>query len=312
VGQSTARASYMGSAGDASLLLSSEIELIVGELKNENGLASQSARRITDLIQRFGCFVSRNGRISTLREVRAEHARAFIEARSESGDPAVATMHLRRSAIRTLFQTARSLELCDHDPTLDLTLPPKCGRRSRILRDDEVMLCRSHSAPTLHETRQPAAWALAEATATTSELSHAVLSDLDLRNERVWLHDGSTTFSRWGFVSPWGLEQLERRARILRRSRGSEAPLVYQGKGSAESRTASCCVAITDSLRRAGLARDPAVSPASVRGWAGAKILFDTGSIQEVARRLGVRSLDRAARLVGHDWDDSSFLGEDT
>jgi integrase/recombinase XerC len=40
----------------------------------------------------------------------------------------------------------------------------------------------------------------------------------------------------------------------------------------------------------------------SVAAWAGRRVLDDTGSIEAAARTMGVRSLDRAARLVGHDW----------
>jgi integrase/recombinase XerC len=64
----------------------------------------------------------------------------------------------------------------------------------------------------------------------------------------------------------------------------------------------SACVAIEDVLTRAGLARERDVRPASVAAWAGRKILEESGQIDEVARRLGMRSLDRAARFVGFDW----------
>lgn len=37
--------------------------------------------------------------------------------------------------------------------------------------------------------------------------------------------------------------------------------------------------------------------------WAGWKVFEEeTGSIEEVARRLGMRSLDRAARFIGLSW----------
>jgi integrase/recombinase XerC len=65
----------------------------------------------------------------------------------------------------------------------------------------------------------------------------------------------------------------------------------------------SACVAIEDVLTRAGLAREADVRPASVAGWAGNQILDETGHIDEVARRLGMRSLDRAARFIGFDWN---------
>jgi integrase/recombinase XerC len=58
-------------------------------------------------------------------------------------------------------------------------------------------------------------------------------------------------------------------------------------------------------LRRAGLASEPDVRPVSVPAWVGVQVLAETGRIDEVARRLGVRSLDRAAALIGWDWTES-------
>ena len=67
-----------------------------------------------------------------------------------------------------------------HDPTLDLVLPARSSLAARPLADDEIALGRSFSVKTLGETRQPAAWALAEATARTSELSAIRIRDVDL------------------------------------------------------------------------------------------------------------------------------------
>jgi integrase/recombinase XerC len=58
-------------------------------------------------------------------------------------------------------------------------------------------------------------------------------------------------------------------------------------------------MALRKNLDRAGLRRDPRVRPLSIRAW-GARRLYDDGSdIEEVARRLGVRTLDSARRIIG-------------
>ncbi|MFJ9595544.1 hypothetical protein ACIRS3_22640 [Streptomyces virginiae] len=63
------------------------------------------------------------------------------------------------------------------------------------------------------------------------------------------------------------------------------------------------CVALRDLLRKIGLDGEPEVTPASVTARADAVDVFEaTGRIEESARRLGVRSLDRAAAVVGFDW----------
>ncbi|MDP1821431.1 MAG: hypothetical protein Q8K58_16250 [Acidimicrobiales bacterium] len=61
---------------------------------------------------------------------------------------------------------------------------------------------------------------------------------------------------------------------------------------------------MTDVLRRAGLCGEPDVRPASIAGRAGMQILEESGRIEEVARRLGMRSLDRAARFIGWTWSE--------
>ena len=68
------------------------------------------------------------------------------------------------------------------------------------------------------------------------------------------------------------------------------------------------CVELQTGRQRAGLGREPDVRPVSVVGWAGLRLLRETGRIDEVARRLGLRSIDRAARLLGWDWATSPEL----
>ncbi len=61
-------------------------------------------------------------------------------------------------------------------------------------------------------------------------------------------------------------------------------------------------LALLDVLVRAGLPEDPAIRPSSVAAWAGRKLLDETGRIDIVAERLGLRSLDRTADFIGWDW----------
>jgi integrase/recombinase XerC len=203
--------------------------------------------------------------------------------------------------VRLLFRVLRERGDVDHDPTLDLRLPARSSLATRPLSDDEITLGRSFSQHSWGETRQPAAWALAEATARTSELAAITVRDLDLDAERVWIPGTRKTEPRWGQLTEWGIETLAQRIGALDAS-GSSTPVVYGGDGSPESRQASGCAAITETLRRAGLADEPDVRPASIAAWAGKRLLAETRQIELVARALGVRSLDQAARLIAWDW----------
>jgi integrase/recombinase XerC len=54
-------------------------------------------------------------------------------------------------------------------------------------------------------------------------------------------------------------------------------------------------------FERAGLYPDEQLKPDAVRAWAGWKLFEDIGDIREVAWRLGLRSLDKAAQLINLD-----------
>jgi integrase/recombinase XerC len=149
-----------------------------------------------------------------------------------------------------------------------------------------------------------AAWALAEATVRTSELSKVTIGDINLEARTVRIAGSTKTQLRVGALTEWGVAALARRVDSF----GPDAPagtlVVYEGDGSTESRQATCCVAISDTLRRAGLAQEPDVRPVSIAAWAGKRVFDETSRIEAAAQALGMRSLDRAARLIGWDWAD--------
>jgi integrase len=271
-------------------------------LLGQFGLDAHSTRRFDEIAGRFENFVSRGFGIEFLDEVTLVHVSSFVQAKANGSDPATATMHLRRSALRVLFRVARQHFGLDHDPARDLVLPPRSVVSTRPLTNDEVLVGRSFSLHSASATRLPAAWALGEATATTAELSHITTSDLDLDHidgPRVWLHGSSKRTARFGLLDDWGATQLERRASSLR----GTTKLIYNGRtDKPESIAASCVSAISDTLARCGLNTEPDVRPASLPAWAGTVVLRETDRIEEVARRLGMTSLDGAAAFVSFDW----------
>ena len=285
------------------LVDSSLVDDVVAALAAEGSLAPQSLDRFTDLIRRFGRFVAFNYDIDDLRSVTPAMTSAFVRSPSSDGEPTSSVLHLRRTAVRICFRVARDLGLADGDPTLDLELPARQPGSLRPLTDEEVELCRFASVASLEETRLPAAWALAEATARTAELHQITGTDVDLVAGRVRLPGAARVSARWGQLSPWGRVQVERRMRTIG---DPSAPLTYEGKGSAHSRQAASCISISTTFARAGLGDDPEIRPLSVTAWAGRQIFDDCGQIEVVAQRLGNRSLDRTARLIGFDWDAES------
>ncbi len=275
-------------------------------------LSSQSTQRMAELMARFTIFIEKGFGLRAISEIAEEHVEGFVFAsflgQGRRRRPTPATMHLRRSALRLYFRIARSLKLDEGDPTVDLVLPVRSCLAVRPLADDEIVVCRSYAMNSLTATNRPAAWALAEATARTSEIPFIALSDLDFEGGRVWLHGSSKAEARWGHLTRWGYAQLRRRVHELAKSETKDPLLVYRGMGSEQSRQAASCIAVTETLTRAGFASEPDVRPHSVMAWAGTKIFEQTGCIGEVANRLGMRSLDQAARLIGWEW---SAFGSD-
>lgn len=264
-------------------------------------VSTGQAKRVGLILERFVAFTSLGFNVGTIDAATPAIAGAFVTAAGPGGNaPTIALMHLRRTALRLLFRSARSGGVDVGDPTLDLVLPPRSPLSTRPLTDDELLLCRSHAFWSLTDSRRAAAWALAEATCRSSELAHIAVGDIDFDEQRVWIHGGRTTAERWGHLTDWGAVQIRRRLDEL-----DDEPtrrLVYAGTAGGESGQASSCLALLDVLTRSGVAAERDVRPASIAGWAGRKILAETGRIEEVARRLGMASLDRTARFIAWDW----------
>ena len=231
--------------------------------------------------------------------------RAFVLAPSDgrkASPPSVATSHLRRSAVRLLFRVLREHRLVEHDPTLDVRVAGAFVAAARPLTDDEIALGRSFSAETLGETRRPAAWAFAEATARTSELSAIRVGDLDLDAGRSGLL-GARRPRPVGVISASGASS-PRSTRSPSSKRAT--PDVSLRLRRRRERREPTGVVVRSDLRDAAPRRTRRASPTcgrsrSPRGL-GAQSSSETGRIEAVARALGMRSLDRAARLIGWDW----------
>lgn len=253
---------------------------------------------------RFSSYAENGCRVRSVGDLTSAHVAGFVLAqsivRNRSAPPSVATMHLRRSAVRLYFRIARDLKFLNGDPTLDLQLPSRSSLPVRPLTDDEVQLCRSCSFRSISDTVHPAAWALAETGARTSEIPCIQLHDLDPKLGRVWLHGSNKTRSRWVPLTPWGLKQVCRRASVVRQQ--GRQTLVYRGSGTVHSAQAAACIAVSETLERAGLHSETDVRPRSLVAWAGLRVFNRNRCIDEVARLLGLRTLDGAARMIGWDW----------
>lgn len=117
------------------------------------------------------------------------------------------------------------------------------------------------------------------------------------------LSGSAKTEPRIATLTGWGVGVVARR---LGSDQQPDRPLTYDGSGSAASMQASSSMALARVLNDAGLRRDPAIKPESVRAWAGYRIWVETGRVESAAIALGCRSLDTAAAIIRFEWADLS------
>jgi integrase len=272
-------------------------DLVVSQLAELDALAPVSLIRVSDLIRGFANYLGASG-VESAASISEAHASAFVRSLTRSRtEPSLATMHLRRTALRIFFREAKALGVLSVDPTSSITLPLRSYADLRPLTDKEIDRCRSFAERMEGETRYAIAWALSEATARVPELGAVRARDLDLMRGRIWIGGSSSTAARWSTLTDWGVEQV-RRFLLSKSKPPPDRPLLVPGKAS----RASVHEFVASTLRQAGLAKVPGVRPNSIPAWRGVKELADGAPIDEVALLLGMRSLDRAAAFIGLHW----------
>jgi hypothetical protein len=270
--------------------------LAMEQLLARGVLSGASLERVSALLERFEAFAWAFAGALLVSDVTPEIVAAFVRARTSRGQPASAsTQRLRRWALDRMFQVWRELRLIGFDPLLDLHRPARFTRACRPLTDEELERCRWASQATLTATRQPLALALAEVGLWPVEIPSAALEAV---GERVVARTqgAANTRARTIPLTKWGAAQVRRQF-----PEGVSGRPILGGQASPASARTSIAQALRDVMRRAGV-RGADVSLTSLIGWAGMQTFKRTGRIEDVARVLGLSSLDRAARLIGHDW----------
>lgn len=283
------------------------------EAMEERGqMSEQTLDKFGLLLGRFDRYTALRGAV-LLNDTGPALVEDFVTAkgRSRHGHPAesaTATQRLRLSVIRAAYRTMRELGLTDQDPTRDIILPARTPGTVRPLDEAEVISLRHAAEFVSRPSRHAAAAALALSGGHTAEIGHTRVRDLDPLHNRVWMQGSSKADPRWCPLDSWAMRILTARARYvaarrLRPAAASSAPLAVSDRHASDaSLQARVCVALGDLIKRIGLGADPDVKPASVTAWAAADTFEQTGRIEDAARHLGLRSLDRAATTIGFTW----------
>jgi integrase/recombinase XerC len=234
----------------------------------------------------------------------------------KQGGQAVAdnTSRARRSAARAFFDTAHVLGLTDLNPAKSVAFPDRKPRYVRPVTDAQIAHIQRTCRLTVDDTRHPASFALMMSGASSNEFIHTRVEDVDLTNGRVWTHDGGyRSHDRWiPLYDDWCVAAVARRLAAVRAQTGAatgddiaKAWLLHQPhptrsnparQGNAGNQL------ITRVLHATGLWQPGLTRAESIREWLAIKVFEETGSVGQVAERLGMSSLDGAAHLVDYDW----------
>ncbi|WP_371579499.1 hypothetical protein [Streptomyces sp. NBC_01314] len=238
-------------------------------------------------------------------------ALSFIEAPGNDRhqglllNPAAGTQRQRRAGLQALFTEARALGFTTAAPLVDLPPISRSPRKKGVrLEEGDIQQLRFQAERGMPATRHAALLALLLAGWHTAEIAKATTDDLDLTGASAWTGGATRTYGRHCPLDEWAVIVLRLRCHhLLRSAAPGTAQQLVTGASSAYRAQASVCSGFGDIARRSGLATARRrVEPKDITRYVARTILEETGQLSEVARRLGLSSLDSAASLASLEW----------
>jgi integrase/recombinase XerC len=272
-----------------------ELAEVVATWRSTSVIADSTIGRFVDILELFTARIAMSGHRSVL-SASAQDCSVFLRSPTRRGDqPAVATLHLRRSALRAMYRTIMTLGVQAVDPTRNLELPSRSTRICRPLEDDEIALLR------VGATGMTAALvAICGAGATTSEAT--LLTPANLVDDELHLPGAARIRPRTVRLDNWATNTIRGRTHRGR----SDQPLILLGGAPPGSQRAQA--AVCNRLRRliahCGI-DDDHIRPQSLRLHRAATVLSETADIAAAARTLGLSSLDATSEALGHNWQEN-------
>lgn len=279
-----------------------DVDVFFSTVLESMSLLSTSASPQADLVvaRQFYQHVRDCG-ISDVSEITTDVAASFIMKPSRNGSrrvrPAESTQKGRRTGIRSVFRVARQIGFNVGDPTLDIAVDPLGSIDRHICISEEIEALRRGAPAGMCASGLPAILAFAEAGAANQEIRFLRGCDVELSSQVVTLPGTGSLRPRVNPLTKWGSEALR-----LRLSELAEPNLIVM---STMNKPSVSNGAVSNAFRQitvnAGLGlREFKVD--SVRAWRAREIFAETDRIESVATFLGLKTLDGAARFIGHNW----------
>jgi integrase len=295
------------------ILLIDAVEIVLKHWKDTDALTALSYAKFDDLLHRYAGFAKAHS-LPVYADQTEAIAAKWIKANATNrhgvvSKPALATQNTRRSALRKFYRDAEELHL--HGSGLIVRTP--IARRppglARPLTDEEAQNVWLHAKDAGPHTRRPVMFALLLSGVHSSEAGLITTSDVDTANQRVWAHgDTNRMEPRWVKIPDLYFATIVERIEYLREwmppHRTFETFQLTQGTskrpmGQVQNRAASACVEV---FRKAGLGKDPRITPSSVSLYAGSRMLIYGERVEVIAHALGYKSVDSCIAALGYDW----------
>lgn len=247
--------------------------------------------------------------------------------------PTVPVMDFRRSTVRTFFTTMYRLGLTDANPAAGVHVAPKPSRVVAPLTDSEVQALKDAADWDVLKGRRAdqfesgtsksaTAVALALLGAQGGEVGAVRVRDVDELKQAVWLHSGGDRHvDRWvPMDDPWCFRVLSERRAFLWREASRRTPAPIQAEWldtplcyspskrsnlkstEVSRRRAAGATILSQAMAHANVLRPGRNRVGSIADYVAIRVFRETKSVEAVAIRLGLTSLDTAADIVRYDW----------
>lgn len=233
-------------------------------------------------------------------------------ANAYTGEPAPDTTRYARKAVASsFFHTCYRLGITDANPAQALPARKSRDRYVHSFTPEQIERLKDHAAAAHRETKGPAALALVLLGCSSGEVGAITCSDIHLAEMLVDAHGGGDRYQRrWLPIDdPWAFDQLTARLRALADKHPEDwlgRFIAYDpqpGKDDDPRRRASATsMTVGKIIERAGLKVNGVTRVASITEYVARRVFLQTGRVEAVAARLGLRKLDDAAHLCGYDW----------